>query len=243
MSTMYWKSYWFYLKIYPESRLFSLSPHYHTNVSFPTRLLLVLQAALLPLAALLSILNPESYQKCTLIHWVIFYLEPSHGPQLPQHKCLTPRSSVPLSPLCFYLLLSSQFNSSSHTNYPSVAGTWRACSCCRDVALAVHLPEMATSQISSQLLPPCLSSICSNVTFSWTPPWPLYVKVQELPLYLHSWCPLPAYFSPYIGLPLLIFSIIFYCCCLPPSTGMQAQRGQRCWLIISWLYPQKSILT
>lgn len=39
-----------------------------------------------------------------------------------------------------------------------------ACSCHRDVALAVHLPEMAISQIPSQLLP-CLS----NVTFSRNP--------------------------------------------------------------------------
>ena len=104
-----------------------------------------------------------------LNHWVLFYLEPSNGPQLPEHKSQTPRSLVPLSPLCFSLLLSFQFNSSSHTNYPSVSWTWRACSCHRNVALAVHLPETATSQISSQLLLPCLSSICSNVTFSWNP--------------------------------------------------------------------------
>lgn len=223
MSTM-WKSYWFYLKIYPESSLFLLSPHYHTNISFPTRLLLVSDCSATPWLPYWGILNPESYQKCTLNHWIIFCQNPQL--QLPQHKCLTPRSSVPLSLLCFYLLLSSQFNSSSHTNYPSVAGTWRAYSCCRDVALAVHLPEMATSQISSQL-PPCLSSICSNVTFSMEPSLTtLCKKVQELPLYFHSQCPLPAYFSPYIGLPLLIFSIIFLLLLPAPSTGMQAQRDR-----------------
>lgn len=27
-----------------------------------------------------------------------------------------------------------------------------------------------------------------------TPPWPLYIKVQERPLYFHSWCPFPALF-------------------------------------------------
>lgn len=119
-----WKSYLFYLKIYPESSLFSLSPCYHANVSsFPTRLLLVLQTALsASLDCPTEHSQPqESYQKCKLNHWVLFYLESSNGPQLPQHKSQTPRSLVPLSPLCFYLLLSSQFSSSSHTNYLSVA--------------------------------------------------------------------------------------------------------------------------
>lgn len=180
----------------------------------------------------------ESDQKCKLHHWVLFYLESSNGPQLPQSKSQTPRSLVPLSLLGFYLLFPSSFTPSSHPHYLAVPWTWGACSCLRDVALAVHLPE--TDHL------PDIFTTCSFVSFKYLfkchllmEPFPDHPVVNSFLLYFHSWCPFPDLFlSIHSTSPFYILYNLLVFCCLPPSTRMQATCGQRRWLLISWLYPQ-----
>lgn len=92
--------------------------------------------------------------------------------------------------------------------------------------------KQTTFQISSQLVPSCLSSICSNVTFSWNPSLTTLRKSTTA-----SFCtstpdaPSLTYFSPYTALPLFTFSIIYLCfvaCLLPLECKQNVDRDVDC---------------